>query len=221
MVSYRKTVNGSLSSMLRYTLLLLTAICLLMAATPSADARSRGISIGIGVGTGLVILKSLSGGKSRQRAGRYSRSKKYGTRSSRMVHSARRSKGKSRRNMDGDDSIPVEAATEPATVEPAEAQTQPAPATGSTAPAVTGALPTAAVGASEKISTTAEITAAQEHLRYLGYDVPSISGSVDLPTKIAVMKFQESISAPTTGELTVEQLKRMFVLASERQSKAP
>jgi N-acetyl-anhydromuramyl-L-alanine amidase AmpD len=55
------------------------------------------------------------------------------------------------------------------------------------------------------ISTPAEITSAQEHLRYMGYDVPQATGTLDLKTKIAIMQFQESIGAQTTGVLTVGQ----------------
>lgn len=75
-------------------------------------------------------------------------------------------------------------------------------------------------GNTAKISTAAEIKSAQQHLKYLGYDVPSESGSVDLKTKIAVMQYQESLHAPTTGELTVEQLQLLFKKAAEKQSSA-
>ena len=69
------------------------------------------------------------------------------------------------------------------------------------------------------ISTAAEITAAQQHLKYLGYDVPTETGTLDLKTKIAVMQFQESVKAPTTGDLTVEQLQALFKAAASRQAK--
>src|SRR5262245_37015512 len=76
----------------------------------------------------------------------------------------------------------------------------------------TGAVP-------NTISAPAEVTSAQEHLRYLGYDVPAATGAVDLKTKFAIMQFQESIGAPSTGALTVEQLQALFVKAAEREAK--
>jgi hypothetical protein len=35
-------------------------------------------------------------------------------------------------------------------------------------------------------------------------------------TKNAIMKFQDSLGAPATGELTVEQLQRLFVMDSDK-----
>jgi len=67
------------------------------------------------------------------------------------------------------------------------------------------------------ISTELEIAAAQEHLRFLGYDVPANSGKLDLNTKITVMKYQESIGAEPTGAITTEQLQSLFVKAAEKQ----
>ena len=66
------------------------------------------------------------------------------------------------------------------------------------------------------ISTPAEITSAQEHLKFLGYDVPEASGTMDLKTKIAIMQFQDAIGAPTTGLLSREQLQRLFQEAAAR-----
>ena len=70
--------------------------------------------------------------------------------------------------------------------------------------------------ASAAISTSAEITLAQGHLQFMGYDVPQASGSVDLKTKIAIMQFQDSIGAPTTGLLTRGQLQMLFQKAATR-----
>lgn len=70
------------------------------------------------------------------------------------------------------------------------------------------------------ISSNSEIKAAQEHLRYLGYDVPEANGAVDLKTKIATMQFQESIGAEATGKLTVEQLQALFMKVSEKTATA-
>jgi Putative peptidoglycan binding domain len=109
----------------------------------------------------------------------------------------------------------------------------------SAAPAVTAvAAPAATVGAvaapaaalaaatgketsptAETISTPEEIKSAQEHLRYLGYDVPDATGALDLKTKIAIMRFQDSAGDSSTGVLTVEQLQLLFKQASERQAR--
>jgi hypothetical protein len=77
-----------------------------------------------------------------------------------------------------------------------------------TAPAETPTDPARA--ASSSISTPAEITSAQEHLKFMGYDVPQASGTLDLKTTIAIIQFQDSIGAPTTGLLTREQLGMLF-----------
>lgn len=111
-----------------------------------------------------------------------------------------------------------------------EASDEGPPATASTgaptkqenaAPAVTatGAVPAAAAPTAAVISTAAEISTAQEHLRYLGYEIDAATGVVDLKTKIAIMKYQDSIGAPTTGELTAGQLQRLFKMAAERSKR--
>ena len=78
-----------------------------------------------------------------------------------------------------------------------------------------------AVAASAVISTPAEITSAQEHLRYLGYEPGSVSGTMDAGTLNAIKTFQGAIGAPQTGLLTVEQLQALFVRAAEKQGKRP
>lgn len=73
------------------------------------------------------------------------------------------------------------------------------------------------------ISTQSEITAAQQHLKFMGYDVPNSSGVFDLKTKIAVMQFQETIDAETTGEMTMDQLQVLFQKVAEKtkENKSP
>ncbi|WP_171946440.1 peptidoglycan-binding domain-containing protein [Hyphomicrobium sp. CS1GBMeth3] len=73
------------------------------------------------------------------------------------------------------------------------------------------AKPAAAVGGASIISRPDEIKAAQQHLRFMGYDVPNESGTVDVKTKSAVMQFQDSIGVPVTGDLTSEQLRVLFM----------
>jgi len=75
--------------------------------------------------------------------------------------------------------------------------------------------------ASSSISTPAEITSAQEHLKFIGYDIPQASGSLDLKTTIAIIQFQDSICAPTTGLLTREQLGMLFQKAVARLQDQP
>ncbi len=60
------------------------------------------------------------------------------------------------------------------------------------------------------------MNAATALTRYLGYDVSASSGKLDLQTKIAIVKFQDSVGAPSMGELTAEQLERLLVMASEK-----
>ena len=50
----------------------------------------------------------------------------------------------------------------------------------------------------------------------MGYDVPALSGSLDLKTKVAMMQFQDSIGEPSTGVLTTNQLQTLFVKVSEK-----
>jgi peptidoglycan hydrolase-like protein with peptidoglycan-binding domain len=69
------------------------------------------------------------------------------------------------------------------------------------------------------ISTTEEIKAAQEHLKYMGYDVPAATGIIDTRTKVAIRQFQGSIGATQTGALTVEQLQLLFQKAAARDVK--
>jgi len=70
--------------------------------------------------------------------------------------------------------------------------------------------------ASTELSTPAEISLAQQHLRFIGYDIPETSGAWDVRTKVAVMRFQYSIGLPMTGVLTREQLQMLFNVAATR-----
>jgi hypothetical protein len=187
-----------------------------------AEAGSRSVGVGIGIGTGLQILNQLSkGGSGSTRKRSYS--KKNGTGNS--VKSAK--KGKTQPRKDDDEAKTVtskadeggEASSKSNEKEAGVApNSQPAgSATLATVPTTTAALPAAA---GNVISTKEEITSAQEHLRYLGYEVPVTSDKLDLDTKIAVMKFQDSIGAQATGALTIEQLQRLFVMADEKQKQA-
>jgi peptidoglycan hydrolase-like protein with peptidoglycan-binding domain len=47
-----------------------------------------------------------------------------------------------------------------------------------------------------KAATPDEIKAAQQHLKFMGYDIVQENGTVDPKTKSAVMQFQDSIGAP-------------------------
>lgn len=79
-------------------------------------------------------------------------------------------------------------------------------------PAAPATLPVAA----KTISSPAEIASAQEHLKFLGYEIPQTGGEMDLKTKIAIMQFQDSLGATTTGDLTLEQLQTLFQKAAAR-----
>jgi Putative peptidoglycan binding domain len=206
----------------------------LVAEVPRAGAGSRGI--GIGIGTGLSILNGLQSGA---HGGSSSHRKQSGD-----VGTQRKSRHTAHRSHDNDDDDDAKskksksAATENAKSEPGVADQSVETGTKDGSKEKAGdegkAPDTATIDpnpgspqgeqapprspASAKISTPAEITAAQEHLRYLGYDVATSSGQLDLQTKIAIMKFQDSVGAPATGELTVEQLQRLFVMASEKSA---
>jgi hypothetical protein len=219
--------------MARVAVGLMLAVGMLVFGHPQeSDARSRGVTIGIGVGTGLQILRGLEGKPQRYRSYRSHRSS--GRKSShKSRHVSRKSESKSRRASskrsrktttaksvdpveDADDSVPAADGSIPADngSVPATPTETGSTGQGASPPAPAAAMPTGVV---VKISTPAEITSAQEHLRYLGYDIPSTSGRVDLATRIAVMKFQDSLKVEPTGELTVDQLQQLYVLASEKQ----
>ena len=84
----------------------------------------------------------------------------------------------------------------------AAADPAPAPAAGPVAAAI--------------ISTPEEIKSAQEHLQYLGYDIPAATGKMDAQTKAAIREFQQSRGAVPTGALTYDQLQELFVKTAEK-----
>lgn len=67
------------------------------------------------------------------------------------------------------------------------------------------------------ISSSDEIKAAQQHLKFMGYDIPQETGALDAKTKSAVMQFQDSIGAPVTGDLTTEQLQMLFMKVANKR----
>lgn len=91
-------------------------------------------------------------------------------------------------------------------------------------PAAAKAAPQVATDADLKPSATAiatpqEIKSAQQHLQFLGYDIPDASGVLDIKTKVAILQFQDSIGAKTSGELTHEQLQLLFVKVAAQSVK--
>lgn len=196
---------------LRLLIAIVAVMALLTAMTVPSEARSRGrnIAIGVGVVGGLLILDKMS------RAERRSyRSRGWSRRhASRGEEHYRRSKSKKRRSYDSDDE---QASVSRRKEKPArkESDDDTVKETASIdAPEVKGA----AVG--QVISTPAEISAAQDHLRYLGYDVPHTTGIIDERTKAAALAFQTSIGATATGELTTEQLQALFVKVAGANAK--
>jgi hypothetical protein len=97
------------------------------------------------------------------------------------------------------DRAAAEAERKTAAADPAPAQ---APATGPVAAAI--------------ISTPEEIKAAQEHLQYLGYDIPAATGKMDPQTRAAIREFQQSRGAVPTGAMTYDQLQELFVKTAEK-----
>jgi peptidoglycan hydrolase-like protein with peptidoglycan-binding domain len=98
--------------------------------------------------------------------------------------------------------------TAPQAVTPAYSTSADPAVTASPVAVATTAAPPAPAGGI--ISTPDEIMSAQQHLKFMGYDVPQANGILDLKTKIAVMQFQESAGKPTTGQLTYEELQMLF-----------
>lgn len=196
----------------------LLALSFLAAPFGAARAGSRGV--GIGVGTGLQLLNDLA--KSGSKKGGVSKKKRY--------DADKRSGSKAKKKPRNDEREPETVSKSGEELEASKAQDDDAPkgpgseaapaavpAAAATAPAATAALPSATGASSNLISTPEEMASAQQHLRYLGYELSAEGGKLDLSTRIAIMKFQDSIGAQTTGSLTVEQLQRLYVLADERQ----
>lgn len=194
----------------------------LAAACGAVEAGSRNVGVGIGVGAGLLLLDQLSKSKSGKKSSSKKRRNDEAPRTSKAKKQPRdveesqpetASKASDDKSSNGADTPAVGA--QPAATAP------PVTTTATTAPAATAALPAPLAVSSNVLSTPDEITSAQEHLRFLGYDVAATTGVLDLNTKIAIMKFQDAIGAPATGELTVQQLQRLYVLADERRGKLP
>jgi len=111
---------------------------------------------------------------------------------------------------------PVNIAPSPSLAPAAALEAQPAPAlAGNPTPTPTTPAPGTSL---QVISTPAEITSAQNHLKYMGYAVPEATGTIDLKTKIAIMQFQDSIGGPVTGVLTMDQMQTLFQKAAAKQS---
>lgn len=216
------------------TCAMVMAFCVSLLAWPvsEAQAQRRGVGIGLGVAGGLSVLNELSkvgttkkGKSSKSSAsGKSSKKKTYGSKS--------KGSGSSTAKKDDDDSGTTgkadESAEESASTTATgsvDAARQPTPAAVQSAPSGTAALAATGVAATaasdaKTISSKSEIKSAQEHLKYMGYDVPELNGTLDLKTKIAVMQFQDSIGAESTGNLTVKQLQTLFVKVAEKTAKA-
>lgn len=88
------------------------------------------------------------------------------------------------------------------------------PPVANAAPASAEALPQ-----DDVIRTPDEIKAAQQHLSYMGYDIPAASGTLDAHTRSAFSAFQRSIDAEPTGILTYDQLQALFEKAASLAAK--
>lgn len=217
------------SSLRRFAITSLFALVLSVSvlAWPAtrAAAQSNGVGIGLGVSGGLKLLNELSKGtktKKGKSASKKTTKKTYGSKK-KDNGSSTASKGKNKNKSDdesGDDTAAADdgkakaGAKDEATV-PAAAATAPA-ASGTAALAATGVAAAAASGEAKLISSKSEIKSAQDHLKFMGYDVPDANGTLDLKTKIAMMQFQDSIGEPSSGVLTVKQLQTLFVKVSEK-----
>jgi Putative peptidoglycan binding domain len=222
-------------------LLVLLAVCLVLSAAGplSAEAGSRGAKFAIGAGIlGAIILNGMRQTernieKSPSRKTVASRSDtirgtdangRRQTQPSRIEKTqvAHRAKPKDQKAS----KTRIVASRSKATIAPGPFNQRPMiPGTYTERAALPGAVDNAAGSAvigvgSGTISTPAEIESAQHHLKYLGYDVPSVTGVLDPKTKIAIAQFQESIGVPSTGALSVEQLQALFVRAAGQAAAA-
>jgi hypothetical protein len=220
------------------SLVALAMLGFLALAPNNASAQSSGIRIGIGGGVlGTILNSKTLGGSTSKKKSASSRSSGKSSASAKKKKSsvASKSKSKSKRSRKNDDDEEQDTAArddkaddksaETHADEPAEktdahaskdAGTSPPQATPVNAPAAQAVAPPV----TEPVITSAsEIKAAQQHLKYMGYDVPSADGALDLKTKIAVMQFQHSLGAPTTGTLTVQQLRTLFSQAVAKQGR--
>lgn len=174
------------------------ALVFLGLTAPHAAAGSRGVGAGI---AGAILLNEFTKGSGKRKAAKPQRSNKT------LATKPKKQRPKQTKP-DARDDVAT-AKNEPASnAPPKEALTS----TGTAAKAA------AVAGGAGIISRPDEIRAAQQHLRFMGYDIPQESGAMDVKTKSAVMQFQDSIGAPVTGELTTEQLQTLFVkVAGKRE----
>ena len=209
-------------------------LAMIMAPAKEAQAGKRGIAIGVGVVGGLIILNEISKNRGRKYgkgSGKsYGKNKYYNKSNKTQTAKAR----KGRKNSDSTENAEIEQGSTAGDDEviaaraPSDDDSGPnsssiagehvvTSATESAAaaapPTQTGALG-AEVGKVELISTSAEIKSAQEHLAFMGHDIPEANGVLDLKTKIAIMEFQDKLGSPATGQLTVEQLQTLYKRAS-------
>jgi hypothetical protein len=212
-------VSASPQALRRPAITVFTALALCVSllawATSSAQAQGRSVAIGVGVLGGVQLLNKLAKGGSKSSARSRSTSKSSSSKSKKTYAAKKKSTGSAARSKDDDAPAKSEPAIENAAAS-AQSPAAPAAATGAAAVATGAAAGTAVAGEAMAISSKSEIRAAQEHLKYMGYDVHDASGTLDLKTKIAIMQFQDSIGEPSTGVMTVKQLQTLFLKVSER-----
>lgn len=223
----------------RYLLIFTLCVAFLAAGMQNAEAGSRGRGLGIAVGVGIVgaiILNEAA--RSEERA--YRRSERaYRERATRRYYSeddysapARKKKKTSTASKSKPNVAPAPQ-QDVAAAQPAP-QEETAPSTSETAASADpdadnsylpeadrklAAASPAPVVTAKIISTPEEIKSAQEHLIYLGYDIPAATGRMDAWTKAAIREFQQSTGAVPTGALTHDQLQALFVkTASQAQT---
>lgn len=180
---------------------LLVVACLALNIHP-AVAGKRGVSVGAGI-AGAILLNELAKGGGKKKAVKTQRAKKS------VATKPKKQRPKEAAPEVEEDAVAVkkDSADSGLVKEPIT--------TGSTGAA---AKPVAAASGAGLVSRPDEIKAAQQHLRFMGYDIPQETGAMDAKTKSAVMQFQDSIGAPVTGDLTTEQLQMLFVkVAGKRE----
>jgi peptidoglycan hydrolase-like protein with peptidoglycan-binding domain len=197
---------GSASRVLGIALLFLGCVSL---SAGQAAAGQRGVgTLGLGtIGAGALILNELAKGTGKRKSATQRSKRSVTTRTSKPAKQRAKEK-----TYDADDSVaaskkePTESATVKENI-----------STGSTSPSQAKAI--VGSGGAAIISAPDEIKAAQQHLRFMGYDIPQETGAMDTKTKSAVMQFQDSIGAPVTGDLTTDQLQMLFMkVASKRDA---
>ena len=188
-----KARNHCMSLCTHFCVVLILCAALLSTTVNRARAGNdaQNLAIGIGIVGGLLLLNEAA-----------------------KAEEAKKHSSKSRATaapQDGASVIPKKfkrkyaVTPRPATTAPVTAQPVPAAAPAlATVPQTP--TPAAVKTAVATISTPEEIKFAQQHLKFLGYDLPEPNGILDAKTKGAIMLYQESIKAPTTGELTLDQL---------------